>query len=84
MLSAEMDSSSALRQSGRRAPDSHGRVAEAGAVVNPSSRRERYASLFDIDPPTDDASRLWALDTALLEPLQCVNPSPWRNAIYFA
>jgi hypothetical protein len=40
--------------------------------VNPSSRLERYASLFDTDPPTDDASGQWALDTALLETLQFV------------
>lgn len=40
--------------------------------MNPSSRLERYASLFDADPPTDDASRQWAVDTALLETLQFV------------
>ena len=33
---------------------------------------ERYASLFDTDTPTDDASCQWALDTALLETLQFV------------
>ncbi len=40
--------------------------------MNPSSRLQRYASLFDTDPPTDDTSGQWALDTALLETLQFV------------
>jgi hypothetical protein len=74
MLSAEMDSSSALDNPAvaRLIRTVVSRFQKAGAVVNPSSRLERYASLFDTDPPTDDASRQWALDTALLETLQFV------------
>jgi hypothetical protein len=71
-LSAEIEGSSALDNPAvaRVIRAVVSRFQEAGAVVNPSSRLERYASLFDTDPPTDDASRQWALDTALLETLQ--------------
>jgi len=57
-VSDTMDSSSALDNSAVahliRAVVS--RFQKAGPVVNPSSRLERYASLFDTDTPTDDAS----------------------------
>ena len=70
-LSAEMDSSSALDNSAvaHLIRTVVSRFQKAGPVVNPSSRLERYASLFDTDTPTADASCQWALDTALLETL---------------
>jgi hypothetical protein len=73
-LSAEMNSSSALDNPAiaRMIRSIVSRFHSAGAVVNPSSRLERYASLFDTDPPTDDASGQWALDSTLLETLQFV------------
>lgn len=73
-MSAEMNSSSALDNPAVACliRTVVSRFQRAGAVVNPSSRLERYASLFDADPPTDDASGQWAWDTALLEALQFV------------
>ena len=52
-LSAEVDRSSALHNPGvaRLIRTIVSRFQKAGAVVNPSSRLLRYASLFDADAP---------------------------------
>lgn len=73
-FSAEINSSSALDNPAiaRLIRTVVSRFHRAGAIVNPSSRLQRYASLFDANPPTDDADGQWALDTALLETLQFV------------
>ena len=73
-MSAEIDTGSALPNPGvaRLIRTIVSRFQQAGAVVDPSSRLLRYASLFDADAPTGDVPGKQALDTTLLEVLQFV------------